>query len=95
MKSFSFQVKTIFLSMTSTGARHRDRTTTGNVLQEEPHSGIMAYFFGEEGNRKLTVEEFVNFKRKLQQQVMRLEVGFCENDCKKLICTVLYCIILY
>lgn len=73
---FFFKVKAIFLSMTSTGARHRDRTTTGNVLQEESHSGILAYFFGEDGKRKLTVEEFVTFKRNLQQQVMRLEVGF-------------------
>ena len=62
--------------MTSTGARHRDRKTTGNVLHEESHSGIMAYFFGEGGKEKLTVEAFVNFKRKLQEQVMRLEVCF-------------------
>ena len=62
--------------MTSTGARHRDRKTTGNVLHEDSHSGILAYFFGENGKGKLTVDEFVNFKRKLQKQVMRLEVCF-------------------
>ena len=65
--------------MTSTGARHRDRTTTGNVLHEDAHSGILAYFFGEDGKGKLTVNEFVNFKRKLQKQVMRLEVCFLQD----------------
>eukprot|EP00794_Sanderia_malayensis_P016905 gene16905-18611_t len=67
------RVKTIFLSMTSTGMRHRDRSTTGNVLVEEAHSGIMAYFFGTDGKQKLTVDKFIEFKRKLQRQVMRLE----------------------
>ena len=73
----------MFLSMTTTGARHRDRSTTGNVLVEESHSGIMAYFFGENGKGKLTVDAFVNFKRKLQRQVMRLEVKniFHRNFC--------------
>ncbi|XP_065051183.1 calcium uptake protein 1, mitochondrial-like [Rhopilema esculentum] len=79
------RVKNVFLSMTTTGARHRDRSTTGNVLVEESHSGIMAYFFGENGKGKLTVDAFVNFKRKLQRQVMRLEFESYnpQNNCIK------------
>lgn len=70
------RVKTLFLSMSSTGMRHRDRNTTGNVLVGETHSshsGILAYFFGSDGKSKLTVDTFIHFKRKLQRQVMRLE----------------------
>ncbi len=68
-------MKTIFLNMTSTGMRHRDRNTTGNVITDESQTGIMAFFFGEDGKGKLTVDKFVDFKRKLQRQVMRLEVN--------------------
>ena len=69
--------------MTTTGARHRDRSTTGNVLVEESHSGIMGYFFGEDGKGKLTVNEFVQFKRTLQRQVMRLEVSQAFSSIKE------------
>lgn len=67
------KVRSLFLSMTTTGSRHRDRKTTGNVLSQDVTSGLAKYFFGEDGSAKLTVEEFVKFKIKLQEEVMFLE----------------------
>ena len=64
--------------MSTSGSRHRDRKTTGSVLHDSVSSGLTAYFFGEDGAKKLTVEEFVAFKMKLQQEVMLLEVFFFE-----------------
>jgi len=70
-----FKVRSLFLSMTSTGSRHRDHKTTGNVLSNEVNTGLAQYFFGKDGSDKLTVDEFVEFKTKLQEEVMFLEVG--------------------
>lgn len=61
--------------MTTTGSQHRDRKTTGNVLSNEVPTGLVKHFFGEDGESKLTTDMFVEFKRKLQQEVMFLEVG--------------------
>lgn len=61
--------------MTTTGSRHRDHKTTGNVLSQEVNTGLAKYFFGDDGEGKLTVEEFVDFKTKLQEEVMFLEVN--------------------
>ena len=60
--------------MTSTGSRHRDRKTTGNVLHDQVNVGLATYFFGKDGNGVLTSDEFIKFKRKLQEEVMYLEV---------------------
>ena len=60
--------------MSTTGSRHRDRKTTGNVLNHSVNTGLTKYFFGEEGTGKLTSDEFVNFKNQLQKEVMYLEV---------------------
>ena len=71
-----FQVRSLFLSMTSTGSRHRDHKTTGNVLSNEVNTGLAQFFFGKDGSDKLTVDEFIEFKTNLQEEVMFLEVGF-------------------
>ena len=63
--------------MTTTGSRHRDRKTTGNVLSQDVNTGLAKYFFGEDGSAKLTVDEFIKFKVKLQEEVMFLEVRNC------------------
>ncbi|XP_057298068.1 calcium uptake protein 1, mitochondrial-like [Hydractinia symbiolongicarpus] len=67
------KVRSLFLSMTTTGSRHRDRSTTGNVLHGNVNTGLAAYLFGVDGSGKLTSEEFVQFKRRLQEEVMYLE----------------------
>ena len=37
--------------------------------------GLMHYFFGEDGKAKLTIDKYVDFKRRLQKEVMQLEVS--------------------
>jgi len=66
-------VQSLFLSMTTTGSRHRDRKTTGNVLHANVNSGLSNHFFQEDGSKKLTTQEFVDFKSQLQKEVMFLE----------------------
>jgi len=67
------KVRSLFLNMTSTGSRHRDRKTTGNVLHDEVSSGLATYFFGKDGLGVLTSDKFIQFKRLLQEEVMYLE----------------------
>jgi len=72
------KVRSLFLSMTTTGSRHRDRNTTGNVLSQDVNTGLATHFFGENGEDKLTVDEFIEFKTRLQEEVMFLE--FCSYN---------------
>lgn len=75
------KVRALFLNMTSTGSRHRDRKTTGNVLNDQVNEGLAAYFFGEDGKGVLTSDEFIKFKKKLQEEVMFLEFNsFCPKN---------------
>ncbi|EDO46619.1 predicted protein [Nematostella vectensis] len=67
------KVQNILFSLTATGSRHRDHTTTGSVLSAHVNTGLKIYFFGESEDKKLTVEEFVDFQKKLQKEVMYLE----------------------
>ncbi|XP_051897271.1 calcium uptake protein 1, mitochondrial isoform X3 [Pristis pectinata] len=67
------QVQSIIRSQTSMGMRHRDRTTTGNTLKSGVSSALTTYFFGADLKGKLTIKHFLEFQRKLQQDVLKLE----------------------
>ncbi|GCC37060.1 hypothetical protein chiPu_0015560 [Chiloscyllium punctatum] len=67
------QVQSIIRSQTSIGMRHRDRSTTGNTLKSGVSSALTTYFFGADLKGKLTIKHFLEFQRKLQQDVLRLE----------------------
>lgn len=57
------------------GMRHRDRSTTGNTLKTAGcSSALTTYFFGEDLKGKLTIGSFLEFQRKLQHDVLKLEV---------------------
>lgn len=57
------------------GMRHRDRSTTGNTLKTGGcSSALTTYFFGEDLKGKLTIGSFLEFQRKLQHDVLKLEV---------------------
>ena len=73
----------VLLSLTSTGMRHRDRKTTGNIMGSQVDSGLKTYLFGPEHTKKLTSEGFIEFQRKLQKEVLFLEVKY---DCFPRIC---------
>uniref|UniRef100_A0A674NUP2 Calcium uptake protein 1, mitochondrial n=1 Tax=Takifugu rubripes TaxID=31033 RepID=A0A674NUP2_TAKRU len=73
------QVQSIIRSQTSMGMRHRDRSTTGNTLKSAGcGSALTTYFFGEDLKGKLTIRSFLEFQRKLQHDVLKLE--FERND---------------
>ncbi|KAJ8418054.1 hypothetical protein AAFF_G00137630 [Aldrovandia affinis] len=73
------QVQSIIRSQTSMGMRHRDRSTTGNTLKTGGcSSALTTYFFGADLRGKLTISSFLEFQRKLQHDVLKLE--FERND---------------
>ncbi|XP_052007082.1 calcium uptake protein 1, mitochondrial-like isoform X2 [Xyrauchen texanus] len=73
------QVQSIIRSQTSMGMRHRDRSTTGNTLKSGGcSSALTTYFFGADLKGKLTIGSFLEFQRKLQHDVLKLE--FERND---------------
>uniref|UniRef100_A0AAY5KL07 Calcium uptake protein 1, mitochondrial n=1 Tax=Esox lucius TaxID=8010 RepID=A0AAY5KL07_ESOLU len=73
------QVQSIIRSQTSMGMRHRDRSTTGNTLRTGGcSSALTTYFFGADLKGKLTIGHFLEFQRKLQHDVLKLE--FERND---------------
>ncbi|XP_066549150.1 calcium uptake protein 1, mitochondrial [Amia ocellicauda] len=72
------QVQSIIRSQTSMGMRHRDRSTTGNTLKTGFSSALTTYFFGADLKGKLTIQSFLEFQRKLQHDVLKLE--FERND---------------
>ncbi|XP_028844402.1 calcium uptake protein 1, mitochondrial isoform X4 [Denticeps clupeoides] len=73
------QVQSIIRSQTSMGMRHRDRSTTGNTLKTAGcSSALTTYFFGADLKGKLTIGNFLQFQRKLQHDVLKLE--FERND---------------
>lgn len=72
------KMQSVLLSLTSTGMRHRDRKTTGNVMGSKVNSGLKAYFFGPMCGDKLTAQKFIEFQRKLQMEVLFLEFQFYE-----------------
>ncbi|XP_038264573.1 calcium uptake protein 1, mitochondrial isoform X2 [Dermochelys coriacea] len=67
------QVQSIIRSQTSMGMRHRDRSTTGNTLKTGFNSALTTYFFGSDLKGKLTISNFLEFQRKLQHDVLKLE----------------------
>jgi len=64
------QVTTLLRSTSSTGARHRD--TTGNTFKGV-NSGLISYFFGEDRQGTLTVDRFLEFQKRLQEEMLALE----------------------
>jgi len=56
------------------GMRHRDRSTTGNTLKTGFNSALTTYFFGADLKGKLTISQFLDFQRKLQHDILKLEV---------------------
>ncbi|XP_029885700.1 calcium uptake protein 1, mitochondrial isoform X1 [Aquila chrysaetos chrysaetos] len=67
------QVQSIIRSQTSMGMRHRDRSTTGNTLKTGFNSALTTYFFGADLKGKLTISNFLDFQRKLQHDILKLE----------------------
>lgn len=56
------------------GSRHRDHAVTGSVMKDYS-SALMTYFFGKNGEKKLTVKEFLDFQAEVSKEVLRIEVS--------------------
>ncbi|XP_032805892.1 calcium uptake protein 1, mitochondrial isoform X2 [Petromyzon marinus] len=67
------RVQSIVRSQTSMGMRHRDRSTTGNTLKSGFNSALTTFFFGEDLHGKLTIDKFLQFQRRLQRDILKLE----------------------
>ena len=65
-------VTNLMRSQSSMGARHRDHQATGSTLKGI-NSGLIAYFFGQNRKKHLTVDDFLEFQRELQNEILRLE----------------------
>ena len=65
-------VTNLMRSQSSMGARHRDHGNTGSTLKGI-NSGLITYFFGQNRKGILTVDDFLEFQRKLQNEILRLE----------------------
>ena len=56
----------ILRSQTAAGMRHRDHGTTGSVIHKNIRPALTTYFFGLDGEKKLTVDKFSQFQEQLQ-----------------------------
>lgn len=97
MRPFRPQVQSIIRSQTSMGMRHRDRSTTGNTLKTAGcSSALTTYFFGEDLKGKLTIGSFLEFQRKLQHDVLKLEVMNERMECDtEHVHLLVYCSVVY
>jgi len=66
------KVNTLLRSSSTTGARHRDHGNTGSTFKGI-NSGLISYFFGEDKTGTLTVDRFLDFQLKLQEEMLALE----------------------
>ena len=81
-------VANLMRGQSSSGARHRDRPgatrpKTGSS-SKKINSGLMNYFFGEAWDGILTLDKFLEFQRRLQNEILKLEFDR-QVDPKKLI----------
>ena len=68
------RVRSVVLSATSVGHRHRDRSTTGNIAGSVGDA-LVDHFFGLERKERLTIERFRRFHEELLREILRLEVS--------------------
>ena len=87
-------LQTIIRSQTSSGQRHRDTRMTGSVIRE--NHKLNEYFFGPNLDQLLTVERFVEFQRRLQAEVIKMEFELCdlksrESDGERVMSELTFC----
>lgn len=66
-------VCSVIMGTTSMGRRHRDHATTKSTIKKRSNSALQQYFFGPDGTRKLTINRFLDFHSKLQEEIIKLE----------------------
>lgn len=66
------KVQNIVRAQTTVGNRHRNHGTTGSV-NKGYGSALKTYFFGANGEKKLTVKQFLDFQAELSKEILRIE----------------------
>ena len=66
LSTISTIFQNILRSQTAAGMRHRDHGTTGSVIHKNIRPALTTYFFGLDGEKKLTVDKFSQFQEQLQ-----------------------------
>jgi hypothetical protein len=70
------QLQAIIRNKTSLGQRHKDTYMTGSVIRN--NSNLNEYFFGHDLKGLLTVDKFIAFQKRLQDEVCRMEFEYCD-----------------
>jgi hypothetical protein len=52
------------------------RSLTDSFSRQGVNSALTTYFFGENRDKKLTIEKFLEFQEQLQREILILEVSF-------------------
>lgn len=66
------KVQEIIRQTTSSGKKHRDHGNTGSTLKKT-NTALSNYFFGSDGQGKLTIERFLAFQTHLQRDILAME----------------------
>jgi Ca2+-binding EF-hand superfamily protein len=67
------RVEALIRGTTTTGARHRNHTTTGSTIKSGTDSALASYFFGPDRSGKLTIERFLGFQEQLSKDILWIE----------------------
>ncbi|OWM89036.1 hypothetical protein CDL15_Pgr023882 [Punica granatum] len=75
------KVMNLMRSQNRYGTNHRDgKRKMGKATESVDDGGLLEYFFGKDGTKKLQHERFVQFLRDLHDEILRLE--FAHYDCR-------------
>lgn len=66
------RVTEVLRSNSHVGMRHRDHLVTGNTIKSI-NTGLTKFFFGENLDKKLTVEKFLDFQKQLLFEILKIE----------------------
>uniref|UniRef100_A0A914Z404 EF-hand domain-containing protein n=1 Tax=Panagrolaimus superbus TaxID=310955 RepID=A0A914Z404_9BILA len=67
------KVQKLLLSQTNVGQRHRDHIMGNSAFKWSSDSAITSYFFGKEGENKLSIDTFLEFQHDLHRDILKIE----------------------
>ncbi|XP_065578725.1 calcium uptake protein 1 homolog, mitochondrial-like isoform X2 [Artemia franciscana] len=73
------KVANLTRQQTSVGLRHRDHSVTGNTFKGV-NTALSKYFFGNHGDKKLTIDKFLDFQEQLRKEILTLEFNRKKNE---------------
>uniref|UniRef100_A0AC34GS63 Uncharacterized protein n=1 Tax=Panagrolaimus sp. ES5 TaxID=591445 RepID=A0AC34GS63_9BILA len=67
------KVQKLLLSQTNVGNRHRDHVMGNSAFKWSADSAITSYFFGKQGEHKLSIDTFLEFQHDLHRDILKIE----------------------